>query len=989
MPFHNLNTQRPVYLAAVLLCLNIFALAQYRIDNWTTEHGLPQNSVRGLVQSSDGYIWGVTSGGIFRFDGVRFKTFNKSNTNGLRESRFRRIIEDAAGRIWFETELSTLIRYENREFTTFKNGDGYSGSTRVLLLDSDGRLVVTTDKGSFRYENGRFSDYEVENKEKGDCLCLIDRSGGKWLWGETGLRRVLNEKIERFDLPLKPSEGGVLLFEDSSGSVWFSRLGKTFRIRGSAIEKIDGLEGETRLRFREDSEQNLWITLDDELVKINASDVRAEKTDFSQAQKVISDKDSFDTIIGSLEFDREGGLWVGTGTRGLFQLTPQTVNMKTASDWATKDDNIYPILEDSSGGVWFGVWLDGLFKYGENKQFQSYRLPPDDPYIGSLFEDSKGRILVGTLKSLKQFENGEFKEIPVEVAGISEFQISAITEGGDNNLWLATHHGLLKYAGAKTELFSIEEGLPSKSVSTLLWTKDGKLWIGTRGGLAVYENGKIRSFIDQDELDEDHIRSLYEDSDGTLWIGTYDTGLIQYKDGVFRRITKENGLFNENVFCTLEDEGGWFWINTNNGIFRVRKQQLNDFFDGNVSAVDSIGYTKKDGLQNTEGNGGKQPAGIKRRNGEFWFPTQNGIAIVNPNDIPVNPVPPPVYIEEIAVDKKDIGKFGELVEIQPDHGDLEISYTGLSFVNSSLVRFRYRLEGLEENWNEVGSRRTAFYNNLPPGEYTFHVLAANRDGVWNSVGASVKIVKYPHFYQTWWFWIFCALAIGGIIYWIVQNRISNLRRIADLRGRFSRRLIESQEAERKRIAADLHDGLGQELVLIKNRAELGLRKGDEKETSFKQLEDISDTASQLLDEVREITSDLRPQLLDKLGLTKAIKAMLRKVSALVEVESRLDNIDDLFSEEDEINIYRIVQESINNAVKHSNASTLTVEIKRRANEVKLYIADDGRGFETDETGDQGFGLIGLKERASLLGGKFSIDSRLEEGTRIAVEILID
>ena len=492
----------------------------------------------------------------------------------------------------------------------------------------------------------------------------------------------------------------------------------------------------------------------------------------------------------------------------------------------------------------------------------------------------------------------------------------------------------------------------------------------------------------QNELKDDNIRSLYEDAEGVIWIGTYDNGLIRYKKGEIKRITKNDGLFHENAFCTLEDDNGWFWINTNNGIYRVRKQQLNDFADGKIESVESISYNKKDGLLTLEGNGEKQPAGIKRSNGELWFPTQEGVAIVDPNKISENPLPPPVHIEEIFIDKKEIENYGEAIEIQPETNNLEINYTGLSFTNSEFVKFRYRLEGLEDKWNEVGTRRTAFYNNIPPGEYTFQVLAANRDGVWNLEGAKLKIVKLPHYYETWWFYILSVLTALGIIGYIFYTRVSQFRKIAETKTEYSRRLIESQEAERKRLASELHDGLGQELIIIKNRAMLALNEGDDKEAVNKEISTISETASSALLGVREITNNLRPQLLDRLGLTKALKSMIRKVSGVVEIESDIDLIDGLVSKNEEINIYRIVQESINNIIKHSKAENALVEIKHSEKSILITIKDNGIGFDSTkiQTKSEGLGLVGLKERVQLLGGEISIKSRIGDGTTIRVSI---
>ena len=997
------NLRRAKRISQVLLCISfslffrVSVAAQYRFDTWTTDEGLPQNSVTGIVQSDDGYIWGATNGGIIRFDGIRFKVFNKSNAKGLRENRVFRVIKDGFGRLWFLSESLSIIKYEDKEFTTFSEVKDFRGKLqgKFLFTDSQGSLVFSTDKGHFRYENGKLKKFEIASSNASSFICFADSTGGLWLADGTSVRRVFEGQVKTFEFleyfklskkygQFNPEDQQFPVFyEDKLGAFWidYGDLG-TFRIRQNKIQLLEGFGN--GFGFKEDVKGNLWFGQDDGLYRIPTDVVKADKVSFSDAQRFIIDEDNPKITVQSLETDSEGGLWIGTQTNGLTHITPQAIRMQTKEDWGTEDENVNPILEDKKGNMWLGVWNDSLVKYDKTNIFKSYNEFPKTTSITSLFEDSSGRLLIGLVDKVKYFDDGKLPEIKLFDDEKKRFAAYAITEDSAKTIWFATDVGLVKYANEKSEVFTTNEGLPTNSTTTLLITKDKKLWIGTIEGLAFYEDGKLTAFTDQDDLDKDHIRSLYEDSEGVLWIGTYDSGLMRYKDGVFKRITKDNGLFNENVFCTLEDKNGWFWINTNNGIYRVRKQELNDFVDGKINNVSSIGYNKKDGLSSSEGNGGKHPAGIIRSNGELWFPTQKGVAVIDPKEISMNLLPPPVHIEEIFIDKEDIGIYGEKVEIQSDQENLEINYTGLSFINSGLVRFRYRLEGLEESWNEAGTRRTAFYNNLPPGEYRFQVLAANRDGVWDTDGATIKIVKLPHYYETWWFLILSVLAIAGIVGYLFYTRISKFREIAEAKTAYSRRLIVTQEAERKRIAAELHDGLGQSLAIISNRAMMGNNKKDDVEYVSKEFGEISKNALQALEEVQEITSNLHPQYLERLGLTKALKSMFAKVDGVIELDYEIAEIDDCFTKDLEIGVYRIVQESLNNIIKHSAASEAVIRITKTDVEVVISIKDDGRGFDPNnyKSKGSGFGLVGLKERTNMIGGQINIDSIVGKGTKI-------
>ena len=317
---------------------------------------------------------------------------------------------------------------------------------------------------------------------------------------------------------------------------------------------------------------------------------------------------------------------------------------------------------------------------------------------------------------------------------------------------------------------------------------------------------------------------------------------------------------------------------------------------------------------------------------------------------------------------------------------MDITYTALSLISSEKIRFRHKLEGLDENWFEAGTRRTINFSHLPPGNYTFTVTATNSDGIWNANGKSIKIEVLAPFYRTRWFIASLILLIICAAYLIYRYRIAQLKRLNAAQESFSRQLIESQEAERKRIAQELHDGLGQNLLIIKNRAMLGLAV-DKKDEQFNE---IQDSVTDALSEVRTIAYNLRPLHIERLGLTSTIEEMVEEVESAsgIEINCDVEKIDDLFSKDDEINFYRVVQESLNNIVKHSNATKASVSVFRENSKIVLNIRDNGLGFEVEKTSEKkGLGLNGIAERAKILGGTFSIESEIGKGTIVLVEII--
>ena len=342
---------------------------------------------------------------------------------------------------------------------------------------------------------------------------------------------------------------------------------------------------------------------------------------------------------------------------------------------------------------------------------------------------------------------------------------------------------------------------------------------------------------------------------------------------------------------------------------------------------------------------------------------------------------------------RNVLNFHGKVELYPGQDNLEIAYAGLSFIKPEHVQFKYRLEGVDSGWVEAGNRRVAYFSYLPPGNYTFHVIAANSDGVWNDKGARFSFIVHPPLWQTLWFRAAIGLAVLTIIAFLYRARVGQLKRAQETQEAFAQALLASQESERRRIATGLHDSLGQQLLVIKNWAMLSLGMAKEDHPAREGLSEISTTASQAIEEVREIIYDLRPYQLDKIGLASTIQFMIEKVAAASDIkfDVRLGKIDNLLSYDREITLYRVVQEGVNNIVKHSQASEALVAIEPNGQQLNLTIEDNGRGFapETVIAGDfrrGGLGLSGISERVRILGGKHSIQSTPGGGTRILISI---
>ena len=973
---------RFIYAGFACLFLLTAARGQYFFDKWDTNNGLPQNTVGAITQTRDGYLWLATLDGLVRFDGVRFRTFTVGNSEGLSNNRFRLLHETPDGTLWIGSEESGVTRYLNGKFRTFTEKDGLpTNSPLIFANDTDGALLVHTVRGLAKFENETFKRVPVDfpNPVNG-CPA---RGGGLWIFDKKNVWKVRNGAVETIETNLASDriDYTPVCFEAADGGLWIAhRYGQIINLNSGKLRFYgaeDGLPAQTLVHFiKQDAAASLWFGTDSGLLKFDGS--RFASYD---AEEGLSDK----FLISFFE-DRENSLWFGTSLGGLNRLNRRMISVLTTAD-GLAGNSVYPIYEAKDGAIWVGA--NGVTRVKDN-EFTRFTTEKDRVFsdITAIAEDSEGNLWLGTSGGIGFLRDGKFTVLNDKfVMPAGSYNVWAIHESrGDGALWIATSAGLVKKTGDNYRVFRASDGLAGDDVKVIHEDRTGRLWFGTYGGLSVLENGKFTNFTVNEGLSSNRVRALYEDAHGTLWIGTYDGGLNRLQGGKFTNYSTRNGLYSDGVFQILADDDGFFWMSSNQGIYRVAVSELEDLAAGKIQAVTSEAFGRRDGLLNTECNGGRQPAGVRTRDGRLWFPTQHGAAIVDPQTVAKNPLPPPVVIESVTIDQKAVG-LTENIEIQPAQVNLEIAYTGLSFVKPEQVRFRYKLEGLDHDWIEAGTRRTAYYSYLPPNEYTFRVIAANNSGVWNSEGASLRLTVHPPVWRTWWFLTLAALSVAALIYFVLRRRFAQIERERLAQTAFAQNLIAAQELERKRIAGEIHDGLGQNLLVIKNWALLALQKNERSDAAL--LEEISETASQTIDEVRRIAYNLRPYQIDEIGLTRATEGMLKRLTAAgkIRLEMRIDNIDDCFAPENEINLFRIVQECMNNIIRHSDATEAKVLITRARDSVQIKIEDNGKGFSIEDlNGKRGLGLTGIEERARMSGGAAAIYSAPGRGTTIQINI---
>lgn len=985
------------FLFLFVLGLNgVATQAQYRFERWATEQGLPQNSVISIQQTRDGYLWLTTAGGLVRYDGVRFTVFDKNSMPGFASNRVSALFEDQDGVLWIGTEDAGVMRYAAGRFTTFSTQDGLPHN-RVFKIQADnaGGVQISTLRGYCFWRNNRIVP-DGEHLNDGTFQRHFMRSGAVWWLDKTGLRRLSNGRTQPFPGVIRADEWNIAVFyEDHEGALWIGATTESLcRIKGDVVTRYTEREGlPTRAylrRFCQDPQGNLWITTQ------GSGLLRFQQGRFTAYTKADG---LTDNELQGLTLDREGNLWIGTNTTGLNRLSRRFIT-GISTDEGLASNNVYPILQDRAGDIWIGA-TGSVSRYAAGKII-TYSLREElglPVHPQALYEDRSGRLWIGHYAGLGWLEKNRYQPSAL----VAKRSVYAMHEDANGALWIGTDNGLLQCQGEACQEFNTRNGLPGNDVKVLHQDRQGALWIGTYGGLARWVNGQFTSWTERDGLASNHVRHLHEDTDGTLWIGTYDGGLSRFKNGRFTNYNRHNGLANNGAFQILEDAQGTFWIGCNKGIYRVRKQQLNDFADGKLTSVICTAYGAEDGMRNVECNGGRQPAGVRTPDGKLWFPSQGGVVVIDPNTALPNLLPPPVKIESVVLDKRSVD-VREEVRVAPEQKYLEIEYTALTFVKSEQAQFKYKLIGQDANWREAGTQRVAHYSYLPPGTYTFSVIAANSDGVWNTEGASLRIVVVPPFWRTWWFLTLLTGSLAGLVVLAVRQRLARLHAAHAAQEAFSRQLLASQERERQRIAAELHDSLGQSLLIIKNRAFLALHAMDDRAEATEQLDEISSSAAHAIEEVREIAYNLRPYQLDRFGLTRTLEAIFVKAGETsgIRFTATVASIDGLFAQDAEISIYRIVQESVNNILKHARATAAKLSIERNETEVRIRIEDNGQGFVSAARGTRnaesnasvpapkagGFGLLGMAERVRMLGGSYHIESAPGGGTTITIKLTI-
>ena len=958
---------------------------QYAHTSWKIRDGFFKGRISAITQTADGYLWLGTELGLIRFDGVRFVPWQPPANESLPSNYIRSLVPARDGTLWIGT-LEGLASWKDGRLTTYQQLAGFG--VAEMLEDREGTVWVTgvqNQTGELcAVRNGQAECHGKDGSFGHWTTSLYETAEGLWVAAERGLWQWLPGSPKRYSLTMASSfhaltagDGGGLLILTGDGVSQFAN--------GRAIDFP--LPGPSRIHLRtsllhRDRDGAIWIgTHDGGLVHIHQG--RSDR--FRR-----SDGLSGDVVHHAFE-DREGNMWVGTSD-GLDRFRDFAIPTFSI----TRGPSIPTV--GSLLAVDRHLWVNaGALQRWDLTHMASQQIGgTPSSSAGSFFQDRRGRLWVSRVGAIGYVEGDRFitvKEVPGDI-------VNSIDEDTRGNVWFLTQrNGVLHL-------------LPSNDVESIPWSALGRddhatrlatdpvrggVWLGFwGGGIIHYVDGQVReSYANVDGLARGRINYLSVDRDATVWAATVG-GLSRVKNGRVATLNSSNGLPCDAVDWMIADDADSYWLYMECGFARIARSDLQAWsaaFDANRERppIQLTLFDSSDGVRSVASVSTYSPHIVKSADGRLWFAGPDGFSVVDPRRLPVNRLPPPVHIEQIVADRTiydapSIGGGG--LRLPSLTRDLQIDYTALSLVAPEKMQFRYRLEGWDQDWQNVGNRRQAFYANLPPRSYRFRVIAANNSGVWNDTGATIDFAIAPAYYQTTWFPALIAGMVIGSAWAAHRIRLGIVEKHQREITALNERLMKAQEQERIRIAGELHDGVMQQLLAVTMMLGTTKRRASDSDTKVS-LDKIQEKLIQTGTDIRQLSHDLHPPILQDAGLPEAVRGYCEQFSASSGIPISCDADDSVrdLSRGAALALFRIVQEALGNAAKHAHAKRITVRLTRSAEKVSLVVSDDGGGFDPGRLSTAGgLGLVMMRERATQLNGTFEFESAPGHGTTIAVAI---
>ena len=988
--------------------------AEYWVETWRTDNGLPDNTINAILQTRDGYLWLGTAGGLARFDGVRFTTPLSAEFKGV---RITALCEDRSGRLWIGTQDAGLLCRQAGGYVHFTKTQGLLDNTITCLAeDTFGGIWMGTPAGLNHFKDGVISSYAGPEALPHDFISGIHagRSGNLWITIRTGVCQFRNGRVVPFEY--KDNNQGrnaeyLGVYEDRAGNLW--AYGDTFLLNVGQGKRFNYFKSSDPSSSRvwtifEGQEGDLWIGTSGRGLFL-FHDGRFEAAPVQEGQ-LAND-------IRAIFQDREGDLWVGSSGEGLSRLKPRRVHV-AGTESGLPDRHFRALAQGPQERTWVGFEDGGLWQGPEGHFEQARQINGFDPesHIRCLLGGEDGRVWAGIWGiGLAQIKEDKMA-LYTMANGLADPQVTALCEDSSGVLWIGTQGGPLQsWDGRQFATFGRRDGLPGQAILCLLADTNGAVWAGTDGG-GVLKCGKTG--VSPPVFGGVRVAALCKDREGRLWVGTEGRGLGLIVGGQARFCTTLNGLPSDRVSQILEDDSGNLWLGVPEGIAQIPKSVADEWVH-RQAPIRCLLYGPEDGLPaSPRGNGWK--AARKSPNGRLWFATESALVVVNPTQLVFNQQPPPVILEtirvngqvawdasarpllsqlQIQVDAEHDKPATPFLRIPPDCRNIEFQFAAPSFMAPEKVRFKYRLEGFDPDWVDGGAARQARYGKLVSGAYAFKATACNNDGAWNEAGVEVLLEVLTPFWRTWWFLGLSGIAFigaitGGIRLVLLRRLRRHLRRAEHQRA---------MEKERTRIAQDMHDEIGSKLTRISFLSEMAKAQAEPMPQLKQQIDSIALTSRELLKNLDEIVWAVNPRNDTLEGLASYLGQYATEYFQGTAIHCELELPAHLpacpLNAECRHNVFLTFEEALNNALKHSGASRVRVEMSLPPNAFCVMVTDDGAGFILEKSADGTFkragtmhgtrisnGLHNMRQRVTDIGGECAIESQPGRGVSVRLTI---
>jgi signal transduction histidine kinase/ligand-binding sensor domain-containing protein len=974
-------------------------LAQYRHTAWRVQEGAFESAPNVVAQTADGYIWIGTNSGLVRFDGVRFQPWTPPQKN-LSATAIVSLLSASDGTFWIGTATG-LLSWKNDRLE-----EHLSGRIAAILEDHKRRIWVAR---SLAESSGALCQVVGDDPgciRRGDRLPLLtaaalaeDVDGNLWVGASNQVMRWRDGSMATHltELAGYTVSSVTSLAAAPDGSVWAAipRDGfGVFRTVNSVPVKavVQGLDTTQITTLFVDRDRSLWMgTPNDGVYRLAAGRVDHFRTEHGL---------SSNTVTGFFE-DREGNMWLATA-KGLDCLRESPI--VTFSTTNGLPPGLSAMLASVDGTIWIGSPGHLVALRGDSVTSVQFGARS----VNALWQDHAGRLWVGFENLLTVYEDGRFRTIN-RLDGSPLGTPIAIAEDRDQNIWVSV--GITTTSDRK--LFRIrdmrvqEELAPNQVPLARRVAGDptGGIWLVFEdGNLGHYQNGNLEIFplahsaagASAPRLDsrtssanaDTRFPSLTIDADGSVWVATWN-GLVRWKNREVKTLSSKNGLPCDAIVSAIRDAHGALWLYTKCGFIAIDDRELEHWWRQPDRVVKFQVLDALDGAVLPQGPKRLQPIASQSPDGRLWFVNETVLQVVDPGRLTGTAAPPPIYVEDVRADRKDYA-VEKLVRLPARSRDVEIGYTALSFSSPQKIRFRYRLDGRDRDWQDAGTRRRAFYSDLPPGQYTFRVTASNNNGVWNDRGAVLAFAILPAFYQTSWFRSAGVAATVLLLWAAYQMRLRQVAHEFDVR-------LRERINERTRIARDLHDTLLQSFhgLLFHFQAANNMLP-DRPVEAKQQFESAIDHAAQALTEGRDAVQSLRSAVAESADLAEAITVLSQELAASdidggrtppvvgVAVEGMPRALHPALRDD----VHRIVSEALRNAFQHAHPRRIEVEIRYEEHLLRVRVRDDGSGIDLkglDRTRKH-FGLSGMRERASLIGGRLDVWSQTGSGTEVDLKV---